>query len=313
MSYLLPETFRKVMEPVPYPEAFDHPDYLYQVKWDGVRILSHIQDGHVQLINKHMHERTEQYSELQDLSRLLDARNAVLDGEVVVLKDSKASFPDVMRRDRCSDIKSIKYLQKKLPVDYMVFDLLWLNGKNLMHEPLSIRKSYLQKMIHEEDFLHLLEDFYQGKTLFEAVKAMNMEGIVAKKKEGSYIEGKKHQDWLKIKCRYLQNCLLGGYTLRGKIVNSLLLGVYDENNFLYVGRAASGLSTSQQEILSKELPKLEINNSPFSNLLGKRGNFHFIKPDLGIKVEFQEWTEDLKLRTPVIKAFADIESGECWI
>jgi bifunctional non-homologous end joining protein LigD len=313
MTYLIPEALHTVMEPIPYPEAFDHPDYLYQVKWDGVRIMAHVQGGNVQLINKHMNERTEQYLELQALPRLLNVNNAVLDGEVVVIKESKASFPDVMRRDRCSDYKNIKYLQQKFPVDYMVFDLLWLNGKNLMHEPLSIRKSYLQEVLHEKDFIHLLEDFYEGKTLFEAVKSMHMEGVVAKKKDGSYIEGKKHQDWLKIKCRQLQNCLLGGYTLRGKIVNSLLLGVYDENDFLYVGKAASGLTTSQQEVLAQELPKLQINYSPFGNLPGKRGNFHFLKPELGVKVEFQEWTEDLKLRTPVIKAFADIEAGECRI
>ncbi|MEN6461790.1 MAG: DNA ligase, partial [Syntrophomonas sp.] len=108
----MPDGFFKPMEPIPYPEPFDNEDYIYQVKWDGVRILAFINQNEVQLLNKHNHVRTVQYPELSVLSQQIKGQRAILDGEVVVLKNGKPSFPSVMRRDLSANSPTIKYMQK---------------------------------------------------------------------------------------------------------------------------------------------------------------------------------------------------------
>ena len=308
MISLLPD-LNKAMEPVLCPEAFDSEEFLFQVKWDGIRILAVI-DNKTRLINKHMRDKTAQYPELQNLGGSLPVSSAVLDGEVVVLKDGQPSFPSIIRRDK-ANIQNVHYLKALLPVDYMVFDLLYLDGQDLRSKPIEHRLELLQPLITNQANLHPVEDFLAGKSLFAAVLNMGMEGIVAKKKGSRYSPGKSHQDWLKVKCRRTQTCLLGGYTLRGKLVNSLLLGVFRDGSLFYVGRAGSGLTTAQQEILSKQLPPLKINDSPFVNPPSGRKGYHYVRPHIGVLIEYLEWTEDLNLRNPVIKGFIDIDSAEC--
>lgn len=312
MSQLIKD-YQTVMEPVTFPKAFDDENYIYQVKWDGVRMIAVVHESRVRLINKHGHERTNQYGELQELPAMLDAKTAVLDGELVVLKEGKPSFPSIMRRDSSRDAKSLSYLRELLPVHYMVFDLLHLNGQDLRQENLLARKSRLEKILFSQGFLHLVEDFDSGRALFKAVDEFNMEGIVAKAKESLYLPGKKHRQWLKIKCLRSQNCLVGGYTLRGNVVNALLLGVYKDGGLSYVGKAGSGLSHGQQQILSEQLPGLEISCSPFINLDKLKTDCFFIKPEIGVRVEYLEWSEDMKLRSPTIKEFIRLKLQDCQV
>lgn len=301
----------KTMEPILCSEPFDSDNFVYQVKWDGVRMLAVIENGAIQLINKHMNHRTKQYPELQELGRALKLTNAVLDGEVVVLKGGKPSFPSVMRRDQSSKTEQIKYIQDLLPVAYMVFDLLYLNGKDLCHHSLEERQAALESIWLPQPYLHLVENFPGGTALFAAIEKMGMEGIVAKKKGSRYSPGKSHKDWLKIKCRRSLICLVGGYTLRESMINSLMLGVYQDGKLNYVGKAATGLTASQLELLSQHLPVLRIMQSPFENLIVRNKDYYYVKPQIAIQVEYLEWTEDLHLRSPVIKAFVDISVAQC--
>ncbi|WP_054693160.1 non-homologous end-joining DNA ligase [Syntrophomonas palmitatica] len=307
------EKLLQVMEPVSHPAAFDNADFLYQFKWDGVRMLAVLEGDSVKLINKRGHERTLQYPELQKLPQLVKARQAILDGEIVVLKGGRPSFPTVMRRDQASQAKTIEHLQYMLPVNYMVFDLLSIDNELLLDRPLEYRQEKLRQKVTNQDFLQLVEDFPQGVALFNSVCAMGLEGIVAKHRQSRYIAGKKHRDWLKIKCRLKQNCLIGGYTLRGQVVNALLLGVYQDDRFIFVGRAGSGLNSEQQEILSSGLPPLRCDKSPFDNLTRPPAGGYFVEPRLGARIEFQEWTEEMSLRSPVIKEFAVLTPAECTI
>lgn len=302
----------KPMEPVSYKEVFDNKNFLYQVKWDGVRMVAYIENSRVELINKKMHNRTRQYPELQKISQLIKVRNAIIDGEVVVLQDGKPNFPAVMRRDLCQSNISIQNLQHQLPIHYMIFDILHYNHKNLRSLPLEERKNILINEITYLPDIHLVEDFEQGSLLFSAIKVQNMEGIVAKKKQSKYISGKNHQEWLKIKYRREQFCVVGGYTLRNNKVNSLLLGVYQENQLLYAGKASSGLKSADLETLTIQLPKLHRDKSPFTNLNKTKEN-HYIEPLLTVKIEFAEWTENLHLRSPVIKHFANVSPDQCRI
>jgi len=291
----------QVMEPVSCERVFEREEYLYQVKWDGVRMLAFVQDGRVTLINKRHHERTLQYPELQGLPECAAVQNAILDGEIVVFKGGKPSFPSVMSRDNLRDTARIERVQGSLPVNYMVFDLLHLDGKDLTDQPLEERQYLLRSRIAPGAWLHLVEDFAEGISLFDSICHLDMEGIVAKQRQGRYIGGKRHRDWFKIKYRRQTTCLVCGYTLRGTVVNSLLLGWEQNSQLLFVGRAGSGLNSSQEEILSRYLPGQEIAQSPFVNLSRRPAGYHFVEPVLRAEVEFAEWTEDLHLRAPVIK------------
>lgn len=290
------------MEPIMREQVFDSEDFIYQLKWDGVRMLAYSGKNQVELINKRLNNRTAQYPELQVLSSLLNGRQVVLDGEIVAFKDSRVSFPAVMRRDNARSERSIAMLLKEVPVSYIVFDLLWDKDKDLRNLALMERKQRLQELLTPHEGIHIIEDFPSGSSLFTAVQAANLEGIVAKRKVSSYLAGKKHREWFKIKNRRRQTCVIGGYTMRNNIANSLLLGMYEEESLHYIGRASSGLSENDWKELHSLLSSLHSDKAPFVSLPSKIAReSYFVKPDLVVDVEFAEWTENMHLRSPVIK------------
>lgn len=301
------------MEPVSHSYIPDNSEYIYQVKWDGVRMLSYVEGNQVRLINKRLNPRTIQYPELQQLPQLLSGHNAILDGEIIILKDGQPSFPSVLRRDQCSASKTISYWSQRLPITYMLFDIIYLDELDLSQLPFLERHNLLvQTLDFDSPFLHLVDNFGEGRSLFEAVKANDMEGVVAKKVNSLYLPGKHHREWLKIKYRRSLNCVIGGYTMRDQQVNSLLLGLFQDEQLIYVGKAGSGLSESDRQVLSIELPSLAVPDCLFSrsssiNIPGAI----FTKPLLVVRVEFAEWTEHMQLRSPVIKGFIAIEPEQC--
>ncbi len=276
-------------------------------------MLSYIEGNQVRLINKRLNPRTIQYPELQQLPQLLSGHNAILDGEIIVLKDGRPSFPSVMRRDQCSASKTISYWSQHLPITYMLFDMVFLDKLNLTTLPFLERHDLLAQTLDlTSPLLHLVENFSEGKSLFEAVKANELEGIVAKRKSSSYIPGKQHRDWLKIKYRRSLNCVIGGYTMRSNQVNSLLLGLFQEEQLIYVGRAGSGLSEPDRQALSVRLPSLAVPEPMFNRFSSiKIPAATFTRPLLAVRVEFAEWTEHMQLRSPVIKEFLAIEPQQC--
>ena len=306
MEFFLP------MEPVIREQVFDNEEFTYQLKWDGVRMLAYSGKNQVELINKRLNNRTAQYPELKALTSILNGRKVILDGEIVAFKDSRVSFPAVMRRDNARSERSIAMLLKEVPVSYIIFDLLWDEDKDLRTLPLIERKQRLRELIAPQDSVHVIEDFPSGSSLFSAVQSANLEGIVAKRKAGPYLSGKKHRDWFKIKYRRRQKCVIGGYTQRNNVANSLLLGVYQGDSLHYTGRASSGLSENQRKKLHSGLSSLKSGKMPFISLPPKIAReCYFIEPVLVVEVEFAEWTENMHLRSPVIKGFLNIAPEQC--
>lgn len=299
-----------IMEPILVSEPMDDPDFTYQIKWDGVRMLAGIEPGKMVLINRRKHIRTLQYPELQAIPEYLKASSAVLDGEVIALKQGKPSFPTVMRRDSARIPEAIRYLQRLVPITYIVFDLLFLDGKSLLDEPLSARSLKLQNLLTNTEHIKIIEDFTDGPKLYEATKLHQLEGIVAKRYTSTYHSGKKHQDWFKIKHRQTITCTVGGYTTRNNMINSLLMGILEDDKLIYVGSAASGLTASHLQILTEQLPRLRIEQSPFKNYPSRKGKGYFVHPVLQTQVEFLEWTEQANLRSPVIKGFPKAQASE---
>lgn len=299
------------MEPILAREVKDLNDWVYQVKWDGVRILCHIDNNQVWLWNKRLHQRTIQYPELQKAASLLKASSAILDGEAVVIKNQRPSFPAIMSRDNSRSELLIRQQRKSHPVEYMIFDLLYLDGRNLSDMPLLERRSMLEPILSCEPPLYLVENFPIGSTLFDAVKNEKMEGMVAKYGKSRYVPGKGHHAWYKYKTRLECQAVIGGFVRQGKRLKSLLVGLYDEGRLQYAGRVGTGLNESSRSILMEELSKMQVSSSPFAGPITRFRNVVFVRPLITLTIEFAEWTEDLCLRQPVITGFSHRQAEDC--
>jgi len=278
-------------------------NFVYQLKWDGVRILSFVSTNGVILQNKQLRIRTAQYPELQKLNTLLKARQAVLDGEIVVPTEGlRTSFQSVIRRDFASNPGVIKSLAQAIPIHYIIFDILQLDGQNITSTPLEERLSLLRRYVQPDgENVTLIEDFPDGPALYAATKEMGMEGIVAKEKTSAYLPGQRTSLWQKIKHRLRQTFIVLGYTTREGFVNSLVLGsATSEGGFQIKGRAGSGLTSEHIQMLTAELPKLHMASRP----PGFPKDATPVHPYLLVDIEFMEWTEDGVVRAPSVKGFS---------
>ncbi len=174
-------------------------DWVFQVKWDGVRILVYKAGSETEVINRHLNNRTLQYPELMDTASYANADSFVLDGEVIALVDGKPSFHQVMKRDRLRGEAVIEHMKDEIPIIYMVFDCLYVNGESMMDKPLYKRQELLRTIISETEHVRITENFAEGEGLFQAVKEQGLEGIICKDLEAGYLPGGKDDRWQKIK------------------------------------------------------------------------------------------------------------------
>lgn len=288
-------------------------DWVAQVKWDGVRILTYWNGQSVQLFNRKKNERTAQYPELAEIQSYCPSSSVILDGEVIALEKGKPSFHKVMSRDGLRKLENLESIRKKIPIAYMVFDLLFYNGEWMTSRTLQERQEILQKILHPTDFVYTVENFQDGLSLFQAIKAQAMEGVVCKDLRSSYIQGGKDARWQKVKNYRDLHAVVGGVTLRGSIINSLLLGAHDpEGRLWYIGHAGTGKLTNRQwQELTYQLLPLQQRNSPFVNKPSRALEALWIKPQMTVKVQFIEWTEGGMLRQPSIHALNLVSPQEC--
>lgn len=301
------------MEPVPWPHPFNEPGWVFQVKWDGVRMLALWEDGQVHLTNRRGANRTKQYPEVAGLGKILPS-GTLLDGELVVLAEGKPQFDLILRRDQRRQAFAIRQSVEQWPVSYAVFDLLYWRGNDIRSWPLAKRQSALADIWPSNcSQLHLVESFPKGEELFAAVGRLGWEGIVAKHGQSAYTPGKTRSDWRKIKhWRYI-TCVVGGYTLRASLPSGLLLGVYFDAELMYVGRAGSGLSNEEWEALLSYLQAAQTDRSPFAAVVpqARDREIRWVEPHLAVQIKFMEWSSDLKLRAPVIQGFLPATQADC--
>lgn len=301
---MIPSPWIKPMEPIPCQKLIEEKRFIYQVKWDGVRMLAFVNTHQVRLWNRKQHERTEQYPEMRQLSDCIQADSCILDGEMVVMKDQRPHFPSIMQRDNCRTGSRIAALSKLLPADFVIFDLIQVDEENLTSHSLMDRRARLNALLDLKQCsgCHLIEDFSEGKALLEAVQSANLEGIVMKALDSAYHPGRAHQAWFKIKCRRQIRCIVGGYVASQRRPRSLLLGISQNGILQYVGKASTGLKEADWTFLMGELKAWEVLRNPFNNtgFASASGDIHFVKPLLGVEIEFQEWTDHMQLRSPVI-------------
>ena len=304
----------------------DHPfssdDWLYEIKWDGYRSIAFLDGGDVRLVSRNQNEMTSLYPELQDIATHIKAKQAVLDGEIVAFDDEgRPSFSLMQQRAGIrSGIKRSRP-NAEIPVLYYVFDLLYLDGYDLMKVDLEKRKDILKSIISESDILKYSDHFVgEGEELFAAAKEKSLEGIVAKRRTGCYVQ-KRSREWLKMKITMRQECVIGGYTdPRGsrEHFGSLILGLYDDKGrLIHVGHAGSGFTGATHEAMWQRLKKIEAAKNPFFGKVEATRRPHWLSPELVAEIKFTEWTHEgqsgaVKMRAPVFQGLRfDKSPREC--
>ncbi|PWA12672.1 DNA ligase [Pueribacillus theae] len=301
-------------EPIKTEDIPTGENWIFQVKWDGVRLLTYYDGKDVQLFNRKKNERTFHYPELTDIRSFCKADSVILDGEVIALGiDGKPSFHEVMRRDGIRRLERVSHLRNSVPVTYMIFDIIFYNGEWMNDFRLEERLKLLSDLIIPGNAVQLVPSFGNGQLLYQAIEQQELEGMVIKDLNSKYVINGKNASWQKKKNYNDLIAVVAGVTFRSGIVNSLLLGLYDQKGRLwYIGHAGSGkMKSTEWRQLTEKINHLKTNNNPFFNNPARIKEAVWIKPKLTVKVHFLEWTEGHELRQPVIQAFVNVPPSKC--
>jgi bifunctional non-homologous end joining protein LigD len=283
----------------------DGPEWLFEVKWDGMRLLADVADRKVRLFSRSERDVTANFPELADLVKL--APDVLLDGEVVLLENGVPSFAALA--DRMHGPVSPRVARAR-PVTFMVFDVLRLYGVPLLDRPFQERRGTLERLsLDTVPVLSLSPTYTDGRALLEATLQRGMEGIVAKRRDAVYRPGRRSSSWTKVTHRHTQACLVGGWrperSSAGRI-GALLLGVPDGGGLRYAGRVGSGLAGELvQRVLRERL--VEASMSPFAGPLPRTetAGSRWCEPLTVVEVSHTGWTEGGRLRQPVFRGVRD--------
>ena len=301
------------MEPIQSLQIPVGEEWTASVKWDGVRILTYY-DGHeTALLNRKQHLRTMHYPELADAAQYCQAKSIILDGEVIALDaQNKPSFHDVMRRDGIRRQGLVPTRAKEVPIVYMVFDILFYNGKSVTELPFQRRMDILFASLRTSPTVQAVPNYPDGEALFDVVKRHQLEGIVVKLGHSAYVCGERHSDWRKIKNYRDIIAVVGGYTAVGDVPNALLLGLPDRDEHLYyVATVGPGkLARTEWAQLHHTLYEHRVEKCPFERPPAPSRQVVWTKPRIAVKVQFIEWTKDSSLRQPTLQAVVDAPPDE---
>ncbi len=294
---LNPSEFIKPMLASPAKKIFKDPDWVFELKWDGYRVMANVKEGEVQLYSRNGINYNSKFASIKKELESIP-HDCILDGEVVIV--DKKGKPDFQKLQKYDAEKTKGQLR------YYVFDLLHLNGMDTISLPLLERKSLLPEILDDlKNVLFCDHIEAMGPTLYKRAIDAGMEGVIAKKADSLYTPGYRSENWLKIKSTNTEEAIICGYTDSvggGAIFGSLILGMYQEGILTYVGNCGSGFSASEQKSLLKKLQASETEKSPFLKKISLRGRTpHWVQPKLVCEVKFSEWTKSGLMRHPIYK------------
>jgi bifunctional non-homologous end joining protein LigD len=288
-------------------QPFSDPNWLFEIKWDGVRALAWVVDGAVTLRSRKGGEITAQYPELASLPGALLARQAILDGEIVAL-DTRGHSDFERLQQRMHVRNPAANLVSQIPVVYFVFDLLYCDGFDLREAPLLERKQLLHRLLQTSElFRYSDHQIEHGKELFELAKGKALEGIVAKRADSRYVN-ERSANWVKLKTTQTLDAVVGGWTARRSPdapFGSLLLGLYQEKNLRFIGHVGSGFDGETQKEIAGKLKEQEVSACPFDSVPETNEKAFWAGPALVARVRFSGWTQEYRLRHPVFQGLRD--------
>jgi len=300
-------------------KPFDDPHWFFEIKWDGYRAVAFFEEGRVRLVSRNQNDLTPRYPELKVLGDRVQAKTAILDGEVVVLDEQgRPSFSLMQQRTGIRAHGRQSAPNRELPIIYYAFDLLYLDGYDLRRVTLEDRKRVLKEILKPGELVRFSDHYPgQGVALFEVAKQKGLEGILAKKSNSCY-EERRTREWLKIKITQTVDCVIGGYTDpegSRQYFGSLVLGLYDKKKkLIHVGQAGTGFDQALLKKIFGVLKEIETKTSPFTTPVDAK-RVHWVKPERVAEVKFSEWTHEtseggLKLRAPVFMGLREDKNPE---
>ena len=309
----LPDIGPPMLAEIGKGEPPSDPKWIYEVKWDGVRALCYIQNGQVRMVSRNGNMIDRQYPELSILPHHIQAKTAIVDGEIAALNERGVpSFELLQRRINVADASSAALLSRHHPVVFYAFDLLYLDGRDLRGLSLIERKRMLKEVLQPNDVVRYSEHFSDGKALFEAAKQQGVEGIIGKK-ASSFYESRRTGDWVKYKVHSSDSFILCGFTEGERDhFGALVLGTHDRGKLKWAGNVGTGFDRKTMKAIYEKLAPLVIDKCPLQpdkNLPKK--DVTWVRPELVCEVKFANWTEDGRLRAPVWMGFRpDLDPAE---
>lgn len=272
---------------------FDHPDWLFEVKWDGYRAIAEIQDGKVSLYTRNQISLNQKFYPITESLQKFGFE-AVLDGEIVVVDEQGQPNFQMLQNYQKSGRGHLLYY---------VFDLLFFDGHDLTNLPLITRKELLKKILPAARHIKFSDHVWEeGALFFQVVKEKGLEGIVAKHSHSAYRMGKRSRQWLKIKTQLAQEGVIAGFTEpRGgrKYFGSLVLGAYEGGELIYIGHSGGGFGAKNLKNIYERLQPLIQKECPFKIEPATNALVTWVKPELVCEVTFAGWTEEGLMRHPV--------------
>jgi len=286
-------------------EPFDNPKWLFEPKFDGIRILGRFDGKNLTLLSRYGDSQNVPFPEIVEALTKALRWPAIVDGEVVCFDENgRTSFRSLQQRFHLQDQKEIAFRRERLPAYYYLFDLLYIDRYDITGLPLEARKELLREAVKWSSRICLVESKpEQGKKLHRQACADAQEGIIGKLRESRYFQGRSSW-WVKIKCIGRQEFVIGGYTdpQRSRVrLGALRVGYYDEQGkrLFYAGKVGAGFNNEMLVDLRRRLEKLEQHASPFADADPPRSSLvHWVRPKLVAEIAFSEWTQHGHLWQP---------------
>ncbi len=286
-------------------KPFDSPDHLFEPKWDGLRALMFFRRKKIEFQNRNLRDVTVSYPELQSLSGMIKADKAIMDGEIVVLNQKGIpEFGQLQFRFGQTDPKKIALLHHTNPTTYVAFDLLHLDGKDLIKTPLKERKQKLRKIVTEGSHLLYADHVEnQGTAFYNECRKLGIEGVIAKQLTSPYLPGLRSSSWTKIKgSRFVDTVVVGysgGEGARSPTFGSLIVALFnEEKKLVHVGNVGGGFDNQTLIEVKQALDKLETKTPTIEGPIEAPSPVTWVKPHLVCEVEYGQFTRDRMLRFP---------------
>lgn len=273
-------------------KPFNSKDYIYEIKFDGIRAIIFASSKEVKIQSRNKQDLTSLFPELQDIKKIV-TKKVVFDGEIVSFEDNKPSFSKIQKRIHLKNQNKIIRVAKDDPITFVGFDILYEN-KDLTTLPLIKRKEYLDKYEDNDVFIKTKFVNQEGIKLFNSIKKLGLEGIVAKNKSGLYHINKRTDDFIKIKNIQRDEFIIGGYEEKKNSILSLAIGEYINNEFHYVGKVSISKKISIYNLIKKQ----KKTKNYFCNF---NEDIFYIKPTISCHIAYLERTKNNHLRHPIFQ------------
>ncbi len=276
-------------------EPFDDDGWIYEIKWDGYRAVSYLNNGSVEILSRNNLSFTQKFKEVTDALKQWNI-NAVVDGEIVAMSDEGvANF---------QQLQNFATHGASTHLEYYVFDIIWFDGKDVTNLTLLERKLLLQSIIPEDDSVIKFSDHIEakGKEFFKLATDRGLEGIMAKKSDSTYTTNFRTKQWLKIKNNKRLEAIICGFTegrKSRKHFGALVLGKYEGEKLIYIGHTGTGFNDKSLNEVEKKLAPLVTDKMPFSKKPKTNMPVTWVKPKLVCEIKFSEITDEGILRHPV--------------